>query len=502
MEDFLTKTTYVKNLNKLNFNSQLNVNIDANANIKTILDVESYLYDSRVECASGKATINAKLGVKVLYIDTDNITNTITDNANITETLTDASITADSFINLTNVTTTNRVIDSSASLKISCETSVSPILYLNIGLGNNSSNYENLIVKKSEIETCSIGSVVNTNFDYSVNLETKNNISKVLMYNAYFAPSSVSAEDGRAIVEGKIFSKLIYETQNDADTEIKELSDTFNLKTEIEVPTLSAGDSLDLDFSINKNKEVLNTELEEGNSVITINHNFEVHGVSLKTMSVEVVDDMYSTENEIDISTTNREFSTSSKCSSVDETISGEITIEDVAPAIDCIIANLNINADITNSYVKDDNIFLEGVISSCVVYQDENKGYVQKPVELPFIINTHIKTEKADCLHTNIAVCDVKAKAKRGTIIELEYDVKINVCLYLKESKEMLNTFVIGKPLDFSAYDYQIFLAKPGESMWDVCKRIKISPEDLNKTNKELPLIMEGGEKIIIKRG
>ena len=49
--------------------------------------------------------------------------------------------------------------------------------------------------------------------------------------------------------------------------------------------------------------------------------------------------------------------------------------------------------------------------------------------------------------------------------------------------------------------YDYQIFIAKQGETMWDLCKRIKISPENISQYNKDLPLVMNGGEKVIIKR-
>jgi len=58
-----------------------------------------------------------------------------------------------------------------------------------------------------------------------------------------------------------------------------------------------------------------------------------------------------------------------------------------------------------------------------------------------------------------------------------------------------------MGKPLNFGDYDFQIFIAKQGETLWELCKRIKIAPNEINKLNKDLPLIMEGGEKVIIRR-
>ena len=105
MEDNLfSKTSLTKTLNKLSFNSNFSMNVDSNANIKNILDVESYLYDLKAEAGSGKAVVSGKLGVKVLYIDTDNITNTLTDSQTINETLVDPSITADAYINVSNFT--------------------------------------------------------------------------------------------------------------------------------------------------------------------------------------------------------------------------------------------------------------------------------------------------------------------------------------------------------------------------------------------------------------
>ena len=82
-----------------------------------------------------------------------------------------------------------------------------------------------------------------------------------------------------------------------------------------------------------------------------------------------------------------------------------------------------------------------------------------------------------------------------------MEYSLFANLSIYEKCEQEMVDNLTIGKQLDFSKYDFQIFIAKQNESIWDLCKRIKISPNDIYKYNKELPLVMQGGEKIVIKR-
>ena len=108
---------------------------------------------------------------------------------------------------------------------------------------------------------------------------------------------------------------------------------------------------------------------------------------------------------------------------------------------------------------------------------------------------------DKIDSSHHSISITDCKVRAKRGTIIDVQYSLSINFCAYIIDSKPMVDNITIGKPIEYGDIDYQIFLAKPNESVWELCKRIHIHPDDLPKYNKDLPLIMNGGEKVIIKR-
>lgn len=495
------KITYAKNLNKLNFSSLISVPINSNVNVKTILNVDSYIFDEKVECGNGKAIITGKLGVKVLYIDTDNISNIVNDSQSFSETFVDESITSDCFINISNASVVGNVLSSDKTLKINCDVNISPTLYLNLALNTSNSSFENMIVKKNEISTNTIACNVDTSFEYATNIETKENVTKILCYDAYFTPSSLTSYDEYAVVEGKLYSKLLYESASDDESVIKEICDTFNLKSEINIPNITKDCLTDFNFSIDKSKENISTEIEDGNNIITISHNIKVNGVCIKSISIDLIDDIYSVDNEIEISTSKRDYTKNMQTEFVTDNISGEISLDDNETAIDDIISNININAEITNHYLKDNNLYLEGIISSHIIYIDENKEIKHKPVDLPFVINTKIKIDQLDCIHSCINILDNKIKVKRGTVIELDYSVSIMINIYQKDTKDIIDNMVIGKPLDYSTVDYQIFIAKPNESVWDLCKRIKISPDDISKYNKNLPLIMEGGEKIVIKR-
>jgi len=496
-----TKITYTKNMNKFNFNSTLNIQIDNNANIKQMIDVNAYMFDQKIECGNGKAIVSGKIGVKVLYLDTDNMTNTVSDVQNFKETYLDNSLTSDTFLNISNHTITHNILSTEGVLKINCEVSITPIAYLNLLVPYNLQNTEKFITKKSELNTNYISNFVNTSFEFTSNLETRDSVSKILNLNCYFTPEKTTAQDGYAIVEGKMVTHLLYESMSDNETEIKELREISNVKCDVEIGDINENQTLDLSFTIDKSQEEISTEIEDNTSVVSVQNKINVTGVCLKPVTIDVIDDLYSVENDIETSTTKREYNKDIKNYSLSEVISNEFNLTTDEPAIDEVLSNLNITPEITNTYIKNDNLYLEGIVTSNLIYVDENKELKHKHTEIPFIIDTKIQTESIGCVHNSISVIDSKAKVKRGTIIEMEYSLFVHISMCEKETHDIIDNFTIGKQLDFSKYDFQIFIAKQNETMWELCKRIKISPDDIVKFNKDLPLIMNGGEKIIIKR-
>ena len=496
-----SKITFAKNMSKLNFNTTLNIPVDTNASVKTILDINSFIFDQKVECGNGKAIISGKIGTKVLYIDTDNLTNTLTFNTTFNETYLDTSLTSDTFLIVSSSSVTNNILSAESSLKLNCDVTLSLLAYMNLPISSNLELTNMTITKKSELKTNTISQHINTKFEHTTNFETKDTINKILCNNCYFTCEKVTAQDGFMIVEGKMISNMLYETQQDDNVIIKEMKETSPIKCDVEVANLTNDNVLDLTFSIDKYNQEISTEVEDDNNIVTIRQNITVCGVSLKPLSIHVVDDIFSTSNEIETVSTKREYTKQAQHYSLSEIISNEVGLRDDETAIDEVLANLNIVPELTNTYIKDNHIFIEGVVTSNLTYIDENKEIKHKEIEIPYIINTKIPAEVLGCVHSNISIVDTRLKIKRGTIIEVEYSLFVSLEIYEKETHEMIDSFKIGKQLDFSKYDFQIFIAKPNETIWELCKRIKISPDEIYQHNKNLPLIMEGGEKVIIKR-
>lgn len=496
-----SKICYTKNLTRQNFNLLISTPVDSNANIKRIININAYVYDKKIETTFNKAIVSGKIGIKVLYIDTDNIFNTLTDSQSFSETISDPSITSDSVINLSNENLICEVLSYDGILKINCSMSFNPILYINMAIPGLDNNYDSLITKKCTTPTTYISNSIDTNIEYTCNFETKNNISKILCYTARFIPKESIASDNSIIVSGNIYSTLLYETEEDGQSILKEICETNMVKTDFAVKNMSNDQILDLSYCIDQSKNEISSEIEDNNSIITVNHTIKVCGIAMQNTTLELVDDMYSCTNELSLSFAEREFNNGIVFDSGENYITGEISINEKESAIDTIVSNTNINTEIVNSYLKDGTVVVEGIITSQLVYIDENREYLLKNTEIPFILDTKIQKEFFESKKVEISVTDCKSKAKRGTIVEFEYSINICVVNYSASKTKFIDNFTLGKSLDFSKYDYQIYLTHQNESLWELAKRICITPDELCSYNKNLPTVMTGNEKVIVKR-
>ena len=162
----------------------------------------------------------------------------------------------------------------------------------------------------------------------------------------------------------------------------------------------------------------------------------------------------------------------------------------------------VNSSSNVTQYVVKDNTIVVEGVISGNLIYLDENRETKNLPTQLPFSIN--IKQEVSDelcALHLSIIPINCKCKIKRGNTLMIDYELHINGTAYIKNETDLIVNVKYGKTLNYGDIAFQIYVAQPNESCWDLCKRLHTTQDKLSEYNKENPVTYQGGEKVIVYR-
>lgn len=494
------KIAKIKTLDTLHFNTNINILIDSNVNIGSIVDIEAYTYDEKIDCASGHASLSGRIGVKVVYVDTDNILNTISDSVPFNEVYSNPAITNTSNITITGTIVEPKVISSDGVLKISLDCSISMKMFLSLGLNTSIGSVDGLVTKKKDLHTFLVNQIVNTSFEYTQTIETTDSVSKVLSICPNFALVGLSAEDSRCVVDGRLNTTIIYENQTNDSTSILQTKSTDTIKLDLAIEGLSKEDILDLSFAVEPNKTKFEVDNSDTGLEISVTTTIAVSGVVLSPIEVEVVDDVYSCTNEIQYSTSKREYLSACKTNVVSEKLSSEFVLED-KPPVDEIVGVTNSWASLIQVYQKDNSIILEGVVKSNVIYRDEEQKYYGEVVETPFVIDTKTNTNQLDTTSISVSIQNIEAKAKHQDTIALELELSIYITSWDTAEQIIVDNVVIGKPIEYKDVDYQIFVAREGETSWDICKRARTNLDDMLNLNKDLPEIMTGGEKIVVKR-
>lgn len=499
-ENNVIKISNTTNLPTLNIKSQLNMNIDSNTHIKHVLNIETCLIDLQIEPMSNKSLFKGVIGVKVMYVDTDNMFNTLSDTISFSETLNSEIISTDSQICISNYQFTTDFDNDEKMLRVNIDGTIECVCNTNKGLSVFNSSNDDLITKKSVLSTqCCIQQISKTtNYDFDFKLDSK--ISKILSCDSKIIVEDVKCYDGYVVLSGQIINGIVCEIESEINY-IKLINNSTNFKCEIEANGCDNDCIADLSSYININSTQITTDINENGTHFNFEYSIIVNGYLYKNINLDIVDDVYSLDGSIELISGEYKMCKKLPYFKFNESVDTEITLADELN-IDEILGMINTNSNITQHLIKDDMVTIEGVIGGNLLYLDENKEIKHLTTQLPYSIN--IKQDlKTDVCGVQLSVIPTacKCKIKRGNTLMVDYELCVCGSIYTQTSTSLVESIKYGKVFDYGDIAFQIYLARSGESSWDLCKRLHITQEQLLENNKETPTNYVGGEKIIVYR-
>ena len=151
--------------------------------------------------------------------------------------------------------------------------------------------------------------------------------------------------------------------------------------------------------------------------------------------------------------------------------------------------------------FYNKENCMLEGVISSLLIYE-QNGEERSTEVSLPFAINlSNLGLTGQDKAQINVAVSGVSVRRKNQDECEAEAVLKIYLCAVKCNSCRYISQLTQGEAINCNQNAISVFIPKRGESLWDVAKKLKMSPQDVTKLNADLTFPLTGKERIVIYR-
>ncbi len=494
------KITNTANLPVLNIKSQLTMNIDSNSPIKQVVNIEACLIESQAESMNGKAVVKGVIGVKVIYVDYDNMFNTLSDTINFTETLSNDKLSNSCQITITNSQFITDFYNDDRSLKINLEGNLECFCNLNSELNCFNNFNSNLVTKQISLPAWSCVEKLDKSSSYNFGFKLDGKINKMLSCESKLTLDDSKCYDGYIVISGQIINNITCEIDGEPNY-IKLYSNTTPFKCEVEASSCDTDCVADLSSYINMNNTQISTEIEENYTKFDLEYSIVTSGYVYKNINLDVIQDAYSLESAIELVNTTYDICERVPYLKTTENVDLELSLAEEIN-IDEILGMVNTSASVTQYVVNDNVVLIEGVINGNLLYLDENRDIKHLSTQLPYSISLKQDIINEVCAaRLNVVPTACKCKIKRGNTLMVDYEVCVSGTIYTKSSVSMIEDVKLGEEFNYNDIAFQIYLARSGESSWELCKRLHITNEQLCEHNKETPTTYAGGEKIIVYR-
>lgn len=316
-------------------------------------------------------------------------------------------------------------------------------------------------------------------------------VESVVLTDSQAIITGASASAGKAVVNGTVYASVTYVEDGAVKTAAFEMPFT----EEILVDGAEEGDRVCASAAVRTSKVVLTGVT--GANIIRFEADAAVKASVVRCRESEIIADMFMLTNEIDIVRDRQSFVYFGGLKYTSEKISGTASLGDRPDAIN-VVAIPYARCYIAKAESVEGGALVEGVLSADIVYRDEN-GLNSVRAEVPYsmeIDGAFGGNVKAVC-----AVENISAKVRRGTEVEVDATVGILLTHYEKCDAEYISSVAVGEEKEQNTSALSLYIASDGDEMWDVCKALTATPEDIMKQNPGLVAPLGEGDRVIYFR-
>ncbi len=480
-------------------NVNVDCNISTNDDITKVLAVMADISLSGNEVLSGTINYSGIVDVCVVYLNNEGeigkINSTCPFSSKISNDLIHVGQNANLILKVVDTSIENVTPD---NIRVAVSIEEQAYLIENIEVSSVKCSDDNICVQDEVINVDRFIAQATETVVVNNILNVRENIKRVILTENQVLVKSVESGSNFVSVLGDVVSRVLYLTENDK-FESEYIVESF--KEEIEVEGTTRDSAVEASAVIKRDAVNVILDQEEKGGKITIEVPVVITVSAYESVEVLVVNDLYSTKNELKITTSSFEMSNVCHYSMVESKIDGSLTLGEDRPRVDKIMFVGGNSVAISNAYLNDGEITIEGIARSNVVYlNDEDSSLNSVALEVPFVITDRFNVENTSGqLEISAIVCDVDVSVKKGR--ELFYDAKIKA--YINYCHDEVSA-VISQVEEAEAYpekDYgmELVFAKAGQSSWDIAKEVRVKEDLLLAQNPEVVFPLQSNQNLVL---
>lgn len=323
-------------------------------------------------------------------------------------------------------------------------------------------------------------------------------IKRIILTESQVLVKNVESGNNYVTVSGDIVSRVLYLTASDK-FESGYIYDTF--KEELALDGATDQSHAEAYAQIKRDSVNVTLDQDEKGGKITLLIPVEITAKAYTAVETEVVKDLYSTKSELGITTSSFEMSCVCPSSAIEGKIDGSLTLDEDKPRVDKIMFVGGNSVAITNAYIKDEEIVLEGIARSSIVYlNDEDSSLNAVALEVPFVLTDKCVYDCSDGqINVDAIVCDVDVVVKKGR--ELFYDgrVKANVNFCHNEVSGVITEVALQEQFPERDYGMELIFGQRGQDSWELAKQARIHEDMLIAQNPDVVFPLEDDRNLIL---
>lgn len=455
-----------------------------------ILSARACVSSLRATATDGQATVSGKLNVKAIFLNREGETDSVDYVSDFTKT-----VACPSAVEGATVTARAEIADVQATaegdtIKIQTVVGLCPtvIVHREYELLDEA---EGAFVKRGESSFTRCLGVTNTDVSVDEQYSVGAVVEKILAFDCAAEVTKVTEDGAGALVEGEADVTVVY--VSDGKTVQKNMTLPFVQRIEGE-----EGAAYDVCAEVRDSKLVIGGSATE--NVFEVKADITLTATVWKSYTSDLVTDVYCPTKEMKLSRMCLSYDKFCKICRTRERISGSVEAGENGVGVSRIAAALERENSVATVDVKEGTATVEGVLSVTVIYRDDNEDCRSVDVDLPYSCEATLCGE-ADKVDVEVSACDISAKVKRDSEIE----VTATICVTVRNTVSCKVCAIDGveEGADIAPCDdaVSIYYAKKGETLWDIAKKLSMSPEDIAAQNPSLGEETAAGDKVVVYR-
>ena len=473
-------------------------NVSLGCEIGKILSVGVKANEEANEVLNGIVNYSGSVDLKIIYMTSEGEINSSCHACAFSSKFESNDIVsgADAFIVL-------KVVDSSVesisgdTIRLVVNLNQSGVLSYEKEIDTISSNNDDVCTKIEEIEVVRLVGWKKDSFEVESSVSVKENIKKLLTTESQVILKNVESGTGFVSLQGEVLSRVVYLTNED---KFESFYMTESFKEEIEVEGAEKENDVEAYLSIKEENVSSEIENDDNGQKLTVKVPVKAYIKVYKREIVSVISDLYSTKEEINVTTESFENSVVCPIAVAEDKIEGSLTLDENSPRVDKVLFASGNGVTLTNVYFQDGTVIVEGIAKANVVYLNDDENSINSvQAEIPFSFNEKFECDYQCELMASAIITDVDVIVKKGRDLYYDAKVKVSINCYYDRLSAVISEANEGELLPERDYAMEVLFARSGQSAWDIAKIAHVPVEQVAIQNPDTVFPLEEDSSIVL---